>query len=65
MDGAELERLLFDRVGFAITSLQLRGYVVDFEIGILEEEQGVKQRIRFDVDIYIAGASQPIEDQID
>tara|TARA_B100001750_G_C15165593_1_gene426648 strand:+ start:192 stop:605 length:414 start_codon:yes stop_codon:yes gene_type:complete len=65
MDGAELERLLFDRVGFAITSLQLRGYVVDFEIGILEEEQGVKQRIRFDVDIFIAGASQPIEDQID
>tara|TARA_Y100000588_G_scaffold388291_1_gene488152 strand:- start:817 stop:1230 length:414 start_codon:yes stop_codon:yes gene_type:complete len=65
LDNVELEMHLIDRLGFAITSLQLRNYIVDFEIGVLEKEQGVKQRIRFDVDIFIAGASKPSEDEID
>ena len=65
MDNVELEMHLIDRLGFAITSLQLRNYIVDFEIGVLEKELGVKQRIRFDVDIFIAGASKPSEDEID
>jgi len=65
MDSGELERILMERVGFALTTLQLRDYIVDLEIGVLEEEQGATQRIRFDVDVYIAGASQPIEDEID
>ena len=65
MDSGELERILMERVGFALTTLQLRDYIVDLEIGVLEEEQGATQRIRFDVDVYIAGASQPLEDEID
>ncbi|MDP6742227.1 MAG: dihydroneopterin aldolase [Candidatus Thalassarchaeaceae archaeon] len=65
MDSSELERFLMERVGFALTTLQLRAHIVDLEIGVLQEERGVTQRIRFDVDVYISGASQPIEDEID
>ena len=65
MDSAEFERQLLQKVGFSLTTLQLRNYIVDMEIGVLEEEQGVTQRIRFDVDIFIAGAAVPDEDEID
>ncbi len=65
MENLELEMMLIDRFGFAMTTLQLRNYIVDFEIGVLKEEQGVKQRIRFDVDIFISGACKPSEDEID
>ena len=65
MENLELEMMLIDRFGFAMTTLQLRNYIVDFEIGVLKEEQGVKQRIRFDVDIFISGACKPREDEID
>ena len=59
MDTAEFENQLLQKVGFSLTTLQLRNYIVDMEIGVLEEEQGVTQRIRFDVDIFIAGAAVP------
>ena len=65
MDTAEFENQLLQKVGFSLTTLQLRNYIVDMEIGVLEEEQGVTQRIRFDVDIFIAGAAVPDEDEID
>jgi dihydroneopterin aldolase len=65
MDTAEFENQLLQKVGFSLTTLQLRNYIVDMEIGVLEEEQGVTQRIRFDVDIFISGASVPDEDEID
>jgi len=65
MDSAEFERQLLQKVGFSLTTLQLRNYIVDMEIGVLEEEQGVTQRIRFDVDIFISGAAVPDEDEID
>ncbi|PXY76016.1 MAG: hypothetical protein CXX81_16830 [Methanobacteriota archaeon] len=65
MDTAEFESQLLQKVGFSLTTLQLRNYIVDMEIGVLEEEQGVTQRIRFDVDIFISGASVPDEDEID
>jgi len=65
MDTAEFERQLLQKVGFSLTTLQLRNYIVDMEIGVLEEEQGVTQRIRFDVDIFISGAAVPDEDEID
>jgi dihydroneopterin aldolase len=65
MDSAEFESQLLQKVGFSLTTLQLRNYIVDMEIGVLEEEQGVTQRIRFDVDIFISGASVPDEDEID
>ena len=65
MESAEFERQLLQKVGFSLTTLQLRNYIVDMEIGILEEEQGIAQRIRFDVDIFISGASVPDEDEID
>jgi dihydroneopterin aldolase len=65
MDSAEFESQLLQKVGFSLTTLQLRNYIVDMEIGVFEEEQGVTQRIRFDVDIFISGASVPDEDEID
>ncbi|MCS5526713.1 MAG: dihydroneopterin aldolase [Candidatus Poseidoniales archaeon] len=65
MDTAEFENQLLQKVGFSLTTLQLRNYIVDMEIGVLEEEQGVTQRIRFDVDIFISGAAVPDEDEID
>ena len=65
MDSAEFESQLLQKVGFSLTTLQLRNYIVDMEIGVLEEEQGVTQRIRFDVDIFISGATVPDEDEID
>jgi dihydroneopterin aldolase len=65
MDTVEFESQLLQKVGFSLTTLQLRNYIVDMEIGVLEEEQGVTQRIRFDVDIFISGASVPDEDEID
>ena len=65
MDTAEFENQLLQKVGFSLTTLQLRNYIVDMEIGVLEEEQGVTQRIRFAVDIFIAGAAVPDEDEID
>lgn len=65
MDSAEFESQLLQKVGFSLTTLQLRNYIVDMEIGVLEEEQGVTQRIRFDVDIFISGAAVPDEDEID
>lgn len=65
MDTAEFESQLLQKVGFSLTTLQLRNYIVDMEIGVLEEEQGVTQRIRFDVDIFISGAAVPDEDEID
>jgi len=65
VDSGEIERILMERVGFALTTLQLRDYIVNLEIGVLEQEQGVSQRIRFDVDVFVAGASQPAEDEID
>jgi dihydroneopterin aldolase len=65
MDTVEFESQLLQKVGFSLTTLQLRNYIVDMEIGVFEEEQGVTQRIRFDVDIFISGASVPDEDEID
>ena len=65
MDSVEFESQLLQKVGFSLTTLQLRNYIVDMEIGVFEEEQGVTQRIRFDVDIFISGASVPDEDEID
>lgn len=57
--------LLQRREVSAFTTLQLRNYTVDMELGVLAEEQGVTQRIRFDVDIYVSGANAPNEDEID
>nr|AIE91788.1 Dihydroneopterin aldolase [uncultured marine group II/III euryarchaeote AD1000_16_A02]AIF09077.1 Dihydroneopterin aldolase [uncultured marine group II/III euryarchaeote KM3_34_C09]MBC8517529.1 dihydroneopterin aldolase [Euryarchaeota archaeon] len=65
MESSEFERQLLEKVGYSLTTLQLRNYIVDMEIGVLQEEQGVTQRIRFDVDIFISGAAIPDEDEID
>ena len=65
MNSLDVHRLLMEKVGFSLTTLQLRGFIVDMEIGVLEEEQGVTQRIRFDVDVFLNGADKPIEDEID
>ncbi|MBS71961.1 MAG: hypothetical protein CMO20_03265 [Thermoplasmata archaeon] len=65
MNSLDFHRLLMEKVGFSLTTLQLRGFIVDMEIGVLEEEQGVTQRIRFDVDVFLNGADKPIEDEID
>jgi dihydroneopterin aldolase len=49
----------------AITTLILSNYVVEMELGVLSEEQDVTQRIRFDVELHLSGASAPSEDEID
>ncbi len=65
MESGEFERQLLEKVGYSLTTLQLRNYTVEMEIGVLQQEQGVTQRIRFDVDIFISGADVPDEDEID
>ncbi len=65
MEMHDFERTLLEKVGYSLTSLQLRNHVEEVEIGVNDDEQGVKQRIRFDVDVHLAGAHAPIEDEID
>ncbi len=48
-----------------ITTLALRDHVVEMELGILPEEQDGTQRICFDVELHLIGATSPAEDQID
>ncbi len=53
------------QAGTEFTRLSLSNHVVDMEVGVYASEQGVKQRIRFDIDLYLPGASHPDEDEID
>jgi FolB domain-containing protein len=57
--------LLQGRELIGITTLQLKNHLVEMELGVLPEEQGVSQRIRFDIDLHISGAKAPSEDEID
>ena len=60
-----IQEILRTRSLTALTTLQLRDYIVDMELGVMPEEQGVDQRIRFEVDLHLEGASAPPEDEID
>jgi dihydroneopterin aldolase len=48
-----------------VTSLFIRDWKRDLDIGILPHEQGVKQPISLDIEVHIAGSNPPARDQID
>ena len=48
-----------------ITSLFVRNWKKDIDIGILPHEQGVLQPISFDIEVHISGSYAPIRDEID
>lgn len=43
----------------------LAGFVRELEIGVLDSEHGVTQRLRFDIALEVEPAAQPIEDDPD
>lgn len=65
METTEITKALLEQVGYALTTLHLREHVEEMEIGVNDDEQGVVQRIKFDVDVHLAGAAPPEEDEID
>jgi|TARA_B100001996_G_scaffold367666_1_gene339509 dihydroneopterin aldolase len=48
-----------------ITSLFIRGWKKDIDIGVLPHEKGVLQPVSFDIEVHIAGSSTPVRDEID
>ncbi len=64
MQESALMVLLRER-GTGFTTLFVEGLVKRADIGVLDHERGVLQRLRFDVEVHIKGASAPVEDRID
>ncbi|HJM66362.1 MAG TPA: dihydroneopterin aldolase [Candidatus Thalassarchaeaceae archaeon] len=48
-----------------ITSLFIRGWKKDVDIGVLSHEKGVLQPVSFDIEVHISGSSAPVRDEID
>ena len=46
------------------TTLRLEDVVMDLDIGAHDYEKGVKQPVRFDIEVLLEGADSPINDQI-
>ena len=46
------------------TTLRLEDVVIELDIGAHDYEKGVKQPVRFDIEVLIKGADAPINDQI-
>ena len=46
------------------TTLRLEDVVIELDIGTHDYEKGVKQPVRFDVEVLIEGADAPINDHI-
>ncbi len=48
-----------------VTSLFVKNWKKDIDIGILPHEQGVLQPVSFDIEVHISGSSSPVRDEID
>lgn len=48
-----------------ITSLFIRGWKRDIDIGVLPHEQGIFQPVSFNIEVHISGANPPVRDEID
>ncbi len=46
------------------TTLRLEDVILDLDIGAHDYEKGVKQPVRFDIEVLLQGADAPINDQI-
>lgn len=46
------------------TTLRLEDVVIELDIGAHDYEKGVKQPVRFDIEVLLEGAETPINDQI-
>lgn len=46
------------------TTLRLEDVVIELDIGAHDYEKGVKQPVRFDIEVLLEGAEPPINDQI-
>ncbi len=48
-----------------VTSLFVKNWKRDVDIGILPHEQGVLQPLCFDIEVHISGSNTPLRDEID
>ena len=48
-----------------VTSLFIKNWKIEIDIGILSHEQGVLQPVSFDIEVHISGSSSPERDEID
>jgi len=48
-----------------VTSLFVKNWKKDADIGILPHEQGILQPLSFDIEVHVSGSSAPIRDEID
>ena len=48
-----------------VTSLFIRGWKRDIDIGVLPHEQGVLQPVSFNIEVHITGSNAPVRDEID
>ena len=48
-----------------ITSLFIRDWKRDIDIGVLPHEQGVLQPVSFNIEVHISGANPTVRDEID
>lgn len=47
-----------------VTTLFVEDLVKDIEIGVFEHERGVRQQVRFDIEVHIEGTSEPPSDEL-
>ena len=47
-----------------VTTLFVEDFVRKIEIGVFEHERGVKQKVRFDVEVHIEGTAEPPTDEL-
>ena len=48
-----------------VTSLFVKNWKIDIDIGILPHEQGILQPVSFDIEVHIPGSYSPSRDEID
>tara|TARA_B100000902_G_scaffold226239_1_gene214777 strand:+ start:225 stop:626 length:402 start_codon:yes stop_codon:yes gene_type:complete len=63
-ENSVLMEILSQRIE-GVTSLFVKNWKRDVDIGILPHEQGVLQPLCFDIEVHISGASTPSRDEID
>jgi len=63
-ENSVLVEILSQRIE-GVTSLFVKNWKRDVDIGILSHEQGVLQPLSFDIEVHISGASTPSRDEID
>ena len=58
-------RSLAAGAGRPLDRISLRDHVVEVDIGAFQQERGHRQRVRFNVVVEVAGATAPLDDDVD